>query len=184
MSLPHALLTALAERSGSGLDLARRFDRSIGHFWQATHQQIYRELARLEEAGLIEAEPLPETRGQKKIYRILPPGRDELRRWIPLAEDGPPLRDALMVRIRAEAALGDSGLAVALNHRLAAHRETLLRYLDIEARDFSLPPRSRSQALQGLILTAGIRNEQGWIEVLEQALDILDRDWPDHGGRR
>jgi len=48
MSLPHALLTALVERPGSGSELAGRFDRSIAYFWQATHQQIYRELARLE----------------------------------------------------------------------------------------------------------------------------------------
>ena len=54
MSLPHALLTALTEHPGSGSDLAGRFDRSIGYFWQATHQQIYRELARLEAAGWIE----------------------------------------------------------------------------------------------------------------------------------
>ncbi|MBA5845288.1 PadR family transcriptional regulator, partial [Escherichia coli] len=55
MSLPHALLTALAERPGSGSELADRFDRSIGYFWQATHQQIYRELGRLEETGWIES---------------------------------------------------------------------------------------------------------------------------------
>jgi hypothetical protein len=43
MSLPHALLTALVEHPCSGSELAERFDRSIGYFWNATHQQIYRE---------------------------------------------------------------------------------------------------------------------------------------------
>ena len=51
MSLAHALLTSLLEQPSSGYDLARRFDKSIGHFWQATHQQIYRELGRMEKAG-------------------------------------------------------------------------------------------------------------------------------------
>lgn len=59
MSLPYAILTALAEKSGSGLDLARRFDKSIGYFWSATHQQIYRDLARLEKSGLIDVTPQP-----------------------------------------------------------------------------------------------------------------------------
>ena len=45
MSLAHAVLTSLIEKSSSGYDLARRFDKSIGYFWHATHQQIYRELA-------------------------------------------------------------------------------------------------------------------------------------------
>ena len=44
MALTHAILVALSEQSGSGYELARRFDRSIGYFWSATHQQIYRTL--------------------------------------------------------------------------------------------------------------------------------------------
>jgi len=47
MSLPHALLTSLLEQPCSGMDLARRFGRSIGFFWPATHQQIYKELGKL-----------------------------------------------------------------------------------------------------------------------------------------
>ncbi|MFD9692876.1 PadR family transcriptional regulator, partial [Kitasatospora sp. NPDC059088] len=57
MSLPHAILTALLEKPSSGLELTRRFDRSIGYFWSATHQQIYRELGKLEESELIRAQP-------------------------------------------------------------------------------------------------------------------------------
>ena len=39
MALEHAILVSLTERAGSGYELARRFDRSIGYFWPATHQQ-------------------------------------------------------------------------------------------------------------------------------------------------
>ncbi|MEU0155402.1 PadR family transcriptional regulator [Micromonospora fulviviridis] len=42
MSLEHAILVSLLEQPASGYELARRFDRSIGRFWTATHQQIYR----------------------------------------------------------------------------------------------------------------------------------------------
>ena len=89
MSLPHALLTALIERPSSGSDLAARFDRSIGYFWNATHQQIYRELARLETAGLIESLPEQSGRGRKRAYRILEPGRAELERWVSEGEAAP-----------------------------------------------------------------------------------------------
>ena len=57
MSLKFAILTSLTERSGSGIELARRFDKSIGYFWPATHQQIYRELDRLATDGLIREIP-------------------------------------------------------------------------------------------------------------------------------
>ncbi len=66
MSLPHAILTALLEKKSSGLELTRRFDRSIGYFWSATHQQIYRELGKLEADGLIRALPSKQPAGGKK----------------------------------------------------------------------------------------------------------------------
>lgn len=181
MSLPHAILIALTEKSGSGLDLARRFGKSIGYFWPATHQQIYRELARLEAAGLIASEAQPGARGGKRLYRVLPAGLAELRRWVPLGEDGPPLRDALMVRLRGEAALGPTGLADALHDRIAEHERKLAEYRAIKARDFGGAPSSRADALRGLILDGGIRNEAGWIELLREALRILEADetWPE-----
>ena len=93
MSLPHALITALVERPSSGSDLAGRFDRSIGFFWHATHQQIYRELGRLEEAGWVEPLPAESGRGRKRVYRVLPAGRAELQRWVAEQQDPKPLRD-------------------------------------------------------------------------------------------
>jgi DNA-binding PadR family transcriptional regulator len=70
------------EKSSSGYDLARRFDKSIGYFWHATHQQIYRELARMEAAGWIEGFVPPDAgKTRKKEYRVLGAGRAELARW-------------------------------------------------------------------------------------------------------
>ena len=106
MSLPHALLTSLAERPGSGSELANRFDRSIGYFWQATHQQIYRELARLEARGWIRSVAVEGARGRKRRYDVLPEGRSELARWTGADLEPPAIRDELMVRLRAEAVLG------------------------------------------------------------------------------
>jgi DNA-binding PadR family transcriptional regulator len=53
MSLAHVLLTSLLEKPSTGFDLARRFDRSMGFFWNATHQQIYRELNGMLKKGWI-----------------------------------------------------------------------------------------------------------------------------------
>lgn len=176
MSLPHALLTALCEKAGSGLDLARRFDKSFGFFWSATHQQIYRELGRLEDQGLIQSETVPSARGQKKIYQLLPPGYDELKRWVPLEDEPTPYRESILVRLRAEAALGPLELAPTLRRRLEVHRQNLAAYLEIEKRDFATSNGTRRTALQKLILTCGIRSEAGWIECLEGALAIIGDD--------
>ncbi len=47
MALGDAILACLTERPMTGYELAKTFDSSIGFFWKANHQQIYRELSRL-----------------------------------------------------------------------------------------------------------------------------------------
>ncbi|PQZ77406.1 MULTISPECIES: PadR family transcriptional regulator [unclassified Brevundimonas] len=173
MSLPHALLTSLAERPGSGSELANRFDRSIGYFWQATHQQIYRELARLEAAGWVEAAPVEGARGGKRRFCILAPGRAELQRWIGEHQDPPAIRDELMVRLRAEAVVGPTGLAEELEAVAARHRDKLAAYLAIEARHYPSAPAAREQRLQHLVLKAGIEFERQRIALCEEAVAIL-----------
>lgn len=174
MSLPHALLTALLEKSSSGIELSSRFDRSIGYFWHATHQQIYRELARLEEAGWIESLPPESGRGRKRVYRVLPAGRAELRRWAGSTDEPAPLRNALMVKLRAEAALGGTGVAQEVERLLAMHEARLAVYLDVEKRHFGGPGEpSRSTAIQHLVLKAGILGERMWIDWAREALAVL-----------
>lgn len=173
MSLPHALLTALVERPGSGSELASRFDRSIGYFWHATHQQIYRELARLEDAGWVQSVAVEQARGRKRAYRILPAGVAELKRWVAQQGDPIPVRDELLVRLRAEAVIGPTGLETEIQRRLELHRQKLAHYRAIEARDFSSQMDSRDRQLQHLVLQGGITQESAWIELLQNALGIL-----------
>lgn len=174
MSLPHALLTSLLERPCSGLDLARRFDRSIGFFWPASHQQIYKELGKLEAAGWVTAAAEEGARGRKKVYEVLPAGSAELKRWVGEAEDPAPLRDALMVRLRAEAVLGPgAGVVNDLRHRLEKHRMQLALYREIEQRDFAGRELTRAEQLQYLVLQSGLVTEQAQVEFCERALGLL-----------
>ena len=181
MSLPHALLTSLVGHSASGSDLAQRFDRSLGYFWHATHQQIYRELARMEALGWIESLPAESGRGRKRAYRILPAGQAELCRWVGTNMDPQPLRNELMVRLRAEAALGvdDAGSTAALVHelqrRMQLHEAQLALYREFEERDLNRQQGqpTRKQALQNLVLASGIQHEGFWIEICQKALAIL-----------
>ena len=150
MSLPHAILTALLEKPSSGLELTRRFDKSIGFFWPATHQQIYRELGKLEQAGHIRAlASTAPTRGGRKEYEVLPAGRAELATWPAGSDDPRPLRDALSVRLRAAAVVGTAGLEAEIERHLAVHREQLAAYRAFEARDFGTPDGTTEAATEG-----------------------------------
>ncbi|MFA4968572.1 MAG: PadR family transcriptional regulator [Sulfuritalea sp.] len=173
MSLDHALLVSLLEKPSSGYELARRFERSIGYFWHATHQQIYRVLARMEEADWVAAEvQTGETAPDRKEYSVTTAGRAELTRWLAEPTDPEGVRDILMVKLRG-AAFGDAGrLIPELEHHRAAHANRLTCYRVIETRDFS-GALDRQRALQYQVLKSGIRFEQGWLEWCEEALGLL-----------
>lgn len=174
MSLPHAILTALLEKPSSGLELTRRFDKSIGYFWSATHQQIYRELGKLEAEGYIRALPSEQpARGQKKSYEVLPEGRAELARWTAESQDPKPHRDPLLLRLRAAAVVGTAGLESDLRRHLELHRLQLAEYEEIEKRDFPLDEDEPGTRLQHLVLRAGIELETFWERWLSQALEEL-----------
>ena len=175
MSLAHAVLTSLLENPSSGYDLARRFDKSIGYFWHATHQQIYRELARMEGAGWI-ASSVPADAGKtrKKEYRILVAGREELARWAEQPSAPMDLRDEFMVKLRADAVLSEIDLRPELARHLQLHREKLAHYQTIEMRDFPVGRTlSRHAQIQHMILKKGILYEQGSIAWAQEMLGVL-----------
>lgn len=84
MSLRHAVLGLLAAESSSGYELTQRFQRSLANAWQASHSQIYPELRKLQDAGLVEV--VAEGARNRRTYGVTPAGREELRRWVLEAE--------------------------------------------------------------------------------------------------
>ncbi|RWA47792.1 PadR family transcriptional regulator [Cupriavidus sp. UYMSc13B] len=182
MSTQHALLISLIEKPSSGYDLARRFDRSIGYFWHATHQQIYRELGRMADSGWIAADeaeaPEGETgagdrKNRKKVYRVLPAGRDELARWVLTPGASLDQREEILVKLRADAVIGPLGLGDEMRRLIALHRVRLETYLAIERRDFSAPDMDRAQQLRYALLQRGIRFEHDWVAWGEELLPLL-----------
>src|SRR5689334_24255740 len=90
VSLRIAALGLLSQKPGSGYDLLRLFEKSMANVWPATQSQLYGELNKLADAGLIEVSDIG-PRGRKE-YRITDAGRMELHRWITDTEDDPPVR--------------------------------------------------------------------------------------------
>jgi DNA-binding PadR family transcriptional regulator len=97
VSLRIAALGLLAQEPGSGYDLLRRFEKSMANVWPATQSQLYGELNKLADAGLIEVSDIG-PRGRKE-YSITGAGRAELRRWVADTQDDPPFRDAGLLRV-------------------------------------------------------------------------------------
>ncbi len=183
VALQHAILVALCEQAGSGYELARRFDRSIGHFWAATHQQIYRTLrGGMEGDGWLSVQIVEQHgRPDKKVYSVSADGHAELRRWIaaPLSGRGGTVADHrtrdLAIKIRAAAfggCRGHPGSGRRVTYRARRTAGHLPRIPET-----SVPP--TPAALTGtalhqyLVLRGGMRAEEGAIEWLTEVLEVL-----------
>lgn len=172
MALEHALLAALSEQPAAGLELTRRFERSIGFFWSATHQQIYRVLARMERHGWVRAETVAQTdRPDKRVYAATAAGAQVLADWIATPSDIEPIRSELTVKLRA-ASYGDRRALLAnVRATIADHELRLDHFRHLLERDYPAPGTLAGQELDHyLVLRGGVRLEEFWIEFLTDYL--------------
>jgi len=83
MSLKHGLLGLLANEPMTGYELNKEFNSSLGYFWSAKAQQIYRELDEMEQKGWLTSERvIQDEKPNKRVYSITPPGKAELLDWL------------------------------------------------------------------------------------------------------
>lgn len=174
MALEHAILVSLTERAASGYDLARRFDASIGYFWPATHQQIYRVLARMEADGWVVGTVQPQTgKPDKKTYRITPSGQHELDRWSAQPSERETVRSDFTVKLRG---LRDIDAVVAdATARRDDHEQRLAAYRASEARFYPDPDRlSGAELGSWLALRGGILTEEQGLAWATEILTALE----------
>ena len=173
MALEHALLVALSEQPASGLDLARRFGRSIGFFWSATHQQIYKVLGRMDADGWVEVTEVAQTgRPDKKVYAVSPAGRAALASGLAEPTETQALRSEIAVKMRG-ASFGDRAEVLeVVRGALADHATRLDHYRQLMKRDYPEPGGLSGPALdQYLVLRGGIRLEEFWTDWLTEYLE-------------
>jgi DNA-binding PadR family transcriptional regulator len=134
MSLRHAVLAALTSGEASGYELAKRFDLGVANFWHARRQQIYAELTRLHEDGLVSATEVPQrNRPTKRLFALTPAGVAELDSFAAAPRQPTALRDELTVAVQAADVVGTDGLVRNLERRIEqarsrrAHLEALER---------------------------------------------------------
>lgn len=176
MSLRYAVLTLLDIEPGSGYDLKRRFERSISHFWSASHQQMYRELHKLHAEGLLDCtEQAQEGKPDKKIYRLTESGRSALREWVQRSAPAQKIREPFLLQLFAGHHLTRGQARDAVRRHLDEHRELLQGYLEQNERVKQSDPQLQKRfwlAHQTLLL--GIETEKAWLAWGERLLEELE----------
>jgi PadR family transcriptional regulator AphA len=76
------ILGMIALGKQTGYDIKQLVDRSVRYFWAASYGQIYPELRRLEEQGLITGRSEPSGGRARTVYELTQAGRRALEEWL------------------------------------------------------------------------------------------------------
>jgi PadR family transcriptional regulator, regulatory protein AphA len=109
----------------SGYDIKAAVDRSTRFFWAASYGQIYPELRRLEDEGLIEGEDSPRGGRGRRVYRLTEAGRETLVEWLLGPTVTIELRDESLLRLFFADALPREQALRLLEGRKRGHEEYL-----------------------------------------------------------
>src|SRR5258707_11150881 len=94
------ILGMIAFGKRTGYDIKAFVDKTTRYFWAASYGQIYPELRRLEEQGLVRGRPEPSGGRARTVYELTEAGQIALQQW--LESDEEPLyelRDEGMLKL-------------------------------------------------------------------------------------
>jgi DNA-binding PadR family transcriptional regulator len=153
------ILGMLAWRPMSGYDVKSIVDNSTRFFWAASYGQIYPELRRLAEAGLVEGEAEKGSGRRRTAYRITAAGRDALRDWLAQEPQTFEQRDEGLLKLFFASAAPESA-AGTLDAKRAFHEAKLAQLRAIEST-------GKPEGFAALVLRYGIESSEwmaGWCE--------------------
>ncbi|MGH1540347.1 MAG: PadR family transcriptional regulator [Arenicella sp.] len=170
-------MSLLVETEKSGYDINKQFAGSIGYYWTASHQQIYKTLATMQHDGWVEFR-LMEQQGKpdKKFYSITQTGLQELSNWARQPVKPQAERNELLIKLLLADLVGADVIITELEQLLGQQQKTLAEYQHIQS-EFFTPEPTTAQTLQCkasfLTLRYGITSTTKNIHWLEEAIDLL-----------
>ncbi|HZK15094.1 MAG TPA: PadR family transcriptional regulator [Solirubrobacterales bacterium] len=78
----YVVLGMVSREARSGYEIKAIVDESTRFFWAASYGQIYPELKRLSEAGLVEGRDASQGERKRTVYAITADGEAELKDWL------------------------------------------------------------------------------------------------------
>jgi DNA-binding PadR family transcriptional regulator len=117
----------------TGYDIKKAIDTSTRFFWGASFGQIYPELRRLSDAGLIKGRPDPRGQVKRTAYSLTPKGERALHDWLTDSESFTfEMRDESLLRLFFGDALSREEVVANLHARVAFLDMVLERFREIE----------------------------------------------------
>jgi DNA-binding PadR family transcriptional regulator len=124
----YVILGMLRREPLSGYEIKALVDNSTRFFWAASYGQIYPELKRLSEAGLVEGVDSPTGGRRRTVYEITADGEEELKAWLRQSPEVFEMRDEGLLKLFFADALPPEE-AVGVVRAMRRYREALNKRL-------------------------------------------------------
>lgn len=164
MSLRYALLGLLHDCPATGYDLTQRFTQGMGRIaWNAKHSQIYPELHKLTEEGLIEV--VAEGARGKRVYGPTEAGGAALREWLLREPEDGTVRNPLLLRVFMVGGLEPDDATQALERIQRYANEMVEELTETHARvtaETAEPPASAYAAMYGIYSYRAMQEWAKW----------------------
>jgi len=95
----YVILGFVRNEPRSGYEIKAVVDNSTRFFWAASYGQIYPELKRLSEAGLVTGADVPTGGRKRTVYEITADGEEELRAWLRQEPETFEMRDEGLLKL-------------------------------------------------------------------------------------
>jgi len=173
--LKYIILGLLARQELAGYDIKKLFEEELGDFWYSNHSQIYPELRRMEEDGLIRSRTeLVGKKLEKKFYQITKSGQHLLSAWMKEPLNPPvPTRDEFTMKLYLLDSAEDPQVVRLFHEEIARHEE---KYQYLQARWqllFTDPEARKKHFGHRCILQQAILRERQRLDWLQQELKTL-----------
>jgi DNA-binding PadR family transcriptional regulator len=172
------ILGMLAARPRSGYEIKQLVDNSARFFWAASYGQIYPELKKLEEAGLVTGTDASNGARPRTVYKLTARGKAAAKDWIERVPETYELRDEGLLALFFAGAIEPSRAAEIARERAAKASETAaqLRAVEeqIDANGQADGPDHSPDAGSLMVMWYGIEMNEwaaGWFERAAEKLE-------------
>lgn len=159
----YVILGMVSRQPRSGYEIKAAVDSSTRFFWAASYGQIYPELKRLSEAGLVEGADEPTGERKRTVYAITEAGTKALVEWLRQPPQTYEMREEGLLKLFFAGALPPEEAAQILRS-MRAHR------LDVIERLRGMEPKAmaKEDPLPLMVLRGGIEFNQWFAEWCER----------------
>jgi DNA-binding PadR family transcriptional regulator len=161
------LLAMIRNGRRTGYEIKQLVDVSTRFFWAASYGQIYPELRRLSDAGLVEGQAEPESGRRRTVYRLTAAGERALEEWLAEEPQTFETRDEALLKLFFADSSPETA-AASLDAKRSYHATKLKQLRAIEAT-------GKPKGHVGLVLRYGIESSEWMVDWCTREAEQLRR---------